>query len=108
GMRIYLWTGAGEPGPYDGTPPNAGAMGIEVLVHQSTQYFHQHLLEAHIPHYYDDYTNGTHSWGYWARDLRAFMQPMMAAFAHPTMPRTISYTSIDERWQQWGWSVSWT
>src|SRR3954447_25415439 len=87
GMRLFLWTGLGTPGPYDGTPPNPGAMGIEMLVHQSAQYFHQHLLEAGIPHFYDDYTEGTHSWGYWARDLRAFMKPMMAAFAHPSAPR---------------------
>jgi hypothetical protein len=107
GMGIYLWTGLGEPGPYDPTPPDPSAMGIEYLVHQSTQYFHQHLTEAGIPHFYDDYTAGTHSWGYWARDLRDFMQPMMAAFADPTTPTTTSYTSIDKSWQQWGWSVSW-
>ena len=108
GMGIYLWTGLGEPGPYDPTPPEPAAMGIEYLVHQSTQYFHQHLTEAGIPHFYDDYTAGTHSWGYWARDLRDFMQPMMAAFANPTTPTSTSYTSIDKSWQQWGWSVSWT
>jgi hypothetical protein len=107
-MGIYLWTGLGEPGPYDPTPPDPSAMGIEYLVHQSTQYFHQHLAEAGIPHFYDDYTAGTHSWGYWARDLRDFMQPMMAAFANPTTPTSTSYTSIDKSWQQWGWSVSWT
>ena len=108
GMGIYLWTGLGEPGPYDAPPPNPSAMGIEYLVHQSTQYFHQHLTEAGIPHFYDDYTAGTHSWGYWARDLREFMQPMMAAFANPTTPTSTSYTSIDKDWHQWGWSVSWT
>src|SRR4051794_14286577 len=108
GMRLFLWTGLGAPGPYDPTPPEAGAVGIEMLVHQSTQYFHQHLVEAGIPHFYDDYTDGTHSWGYWARDLREFMQPMMAAFAAPTTPTAVSYTSIDKSWQQWGWSVSWT
>src|SRR3954454_11755418 len=94
GMRLFLWTGAGTPGPYDDTPPNAGAVGIEALVHQSTQRFHEHLLEADIPHFYDDYTNGTHSWGYWARDLRAFMKPMMATFAHPVTPRVMRYGSI--------------
>src|SRR4051812_15123947 len=108
GMGIYLWTGLGTPGPYDDMVPNPAASGIEMLVHQSTQYFHQHLVEAGIPHFYDDYTDGTHSWGYWARDLREFMDPMMAAFASPTTPRSVSYTSIDRSWQQWGWSVSWT
>src|SRR3954453_14155834 len=108
GMGIYLWTGLGTPGPYDDTVPNPAASGIEMLVHQSTQYFHQHLDEAGIPNFYDDYTDGTHSWGYWARDLREFMQPMMAAFAGSMSPQAVSYTSIDRSWQQWGWSVSWT
>src|SRR3954463_15759729 len=108
GMGIYLWTGLGTPGPYDDMVPNPAASGIEMLVHQSTQYFHQHLLKAGIPHFYDDYTDGTHSWGYWARDLRQFMDPMMAAFASPTTPQSVSYTSIDRSWKQWDWSVSWT
>ena len=107
GMRLFLWTGLGVPGPYDDTPPDPTAVGIEMLVHQSTQRFHQHLLEEGIPHFYDDYTNGTHRFGYWARDLRAFMKPMMATFAHPSRPKRVSYTSIDKSWRQWGWTVSW-
>ena len=106
GMRIFLWTGAGFPGPYDGMPPNAGATGLEAGVHYLTQKFHQHLVDAGIPSYYDDYTDGTHSWGYWTRDLQEFVRPMMAAFAHPTAPRSISYESIDKTWTQWGWTVS--
>jgi S-formylglutathione hydrolase FrmB len=105
GMGIWLWTGVGAPGPYDESP-DAGATGIEFLVHQSTKYFHEHLVDEGIAHHYDDYTYGTHSWPYWARDLRKFMKPMMTTFAHPRTPKTISYMSIDKRWSQWGWAVS--
>ena len=106
GMSLWLWTGAGTPGPYDDTPPNPGAMGIEALVHQSTQRFHQHLQEAGIPSHYLDYTDGTHSWAYWARDLREFAPAVMQVFAHPPAPASVHYTSIDKTWHQWGWSVS--
>jgi hypothetical protein len=97
----------GAPGPYD-TTPDPGASGIEFLVYESTEHFHQHLVEEGIPSYYDNYTFGTHSFPYWARDLRAFMKPMMSTFAHPRTPTTISYLSIDKAWTQWGWSVSLT
>src|SRR3954449_1763382 len=30
--RMYLWTGNGQPGPYDGSSPNPGAMAIEGAV----------------------------------------------------------------------------
>ena len=55
----------------------------------------------------NDYMFGTHSWPYWARDLREYVGPMMQTFANPPMaPASISYESVDQSWTQWGWSVS--
>jgi S-formylglutathione hydrolase FrmB len=105
GMGLFLWTATGMQGPYD-TSPNPSASGIEYLTHVSTQHFHDHLIEAGIPSYYNDYVNGTHTWPYWARDLRQFVGPMMATFARPPAPATISYKSVDAQWTQWGWTVS--
>jgi S-formylglutathione hydrolase FrmB len=105
GMSIDLWTGMGVDGPYDSTP-NPAASGIETAVYESTQHFHKHLVEAGIPAYYDNYVYGTHSFPYWARDLRAYLPKMMADFAHPKSPRVTSYTSIDKQWSQWGYSVA--
>ena len=105
GMGIFLWTASGQPGPYDKSP-DAGASGIEYLTYVSTRHFHDHLVEAGIPSYYDDYVYGTHTWAYWTRDLREFVGPMMATFAHPPSPAVISYRSIDSEWTQWGWSVA--
>ena len=105
GMSIDLWTGEGIDGPYD-TTPNPSASGIEAAVYYSTSHFHQHLVDAGIRSYYDDYVNGTHSWGYWARDLRAYVPMMMDDFANPPQPTVISYMSIDKNWSQWGYTVS--
>jgi S-formylglutathione hydrolase FrmB len=106
GMSIDLWTGMGVNGPYDGVAPNPAASGIEALVYESTQHFYDHLVEQNIPAFYDQYTFGTHSFPYWARDLKAYLPKMMADFAHPKSPKVISYTSIDKRWSQWGYSVA--
>ncbi|MDQ1696518.1 MAG: hypothetical protein QOJ03_1871 [Frankiaceae bacterium] len=105
GMSIWLWTATGLPGPYD-SEPNPAASGIEFLTHESTSRFHTHLDEAGIPSHYDDYTYGEHTFAYWARDLRQFVGPLMRVFAHPPKPTSMSYTSIDSRWSQWGWSAS--
>ena len=105
GMGIDLWTGEGIDGPYDSTP-NPGASAIEGAVYYSTSHFHAHLVAEGIPSYYDDYVFGTHSWGYWARDLRAYVPMMMNDFAHPQQPAVISYMSIDREWSQWGYTVS--
>jgi S-formylglutathione hydrolase FrmB len=105
GMSIYLWTGEGLDGPYD-QAPNPGASGIEGAAYQSTQHFYDHLVADGIPAYYDDYVYGTHSFPYWARDLRDYVPWMMNDFAHPSSPSVVSYTSVDRDWSQWGYGVS--
>jgi hypothetical protein len=105
GMSIDMWTGMGVNGPYDSGPDPAGS-GIEALVYESTQHFYDHLVEQGIPAFYDNYVYGTHSFPYWARDLKAYLPKMMADFAHPKAPKVISYTSIDKTWSQWGYTVS--
>lgn len=105
GMAIYLWTGTGLNGPYD-PAPNVVASLIEAGAYESTQRFYDHLAAAGIPAYYDNYIYGTHAWAYWARDLRQYVPMMMADFAHPMLPRSVSYTSIDASWEQWGYKVS--
>jgi hypothetical protein len=107
GMGIWLWTGNGQPGPLDPPSPNPGADVIEGGVHILNGLFEGHLEDAHIPNHYDDYGPGTHSWPYWARDLRQFMGPLMRRFAHPAgRPPAVTYKSADDRWSQWGWRVS--
>jgi hypothetical protein len=107
GVDVWLYTATGAPGPYDPPPPNPGAMGIEWLTHSSTMSFNQRAQDQGVPVHYIDYTYGTHSWPYWARDLREYVGPLMQTFASPPAPPApTSYQSIDKSWSQWGWSVS--
>jgi len=106
GIDIALWSGNGEPGPFDHNP-NPLAMAIEMITFGATQFFHGHLEEIGIPSAYHYYGAGTHTFPYWARDLREYVGPLMRHFANPPPPpRSINYLSADERWQQWGWSVA--
>jgi hypothetical protein len=110
-VKLWLATADGEPGKYDDpvtNPPGyVGAAAIESATHQSTDAFLQHARAAHIPYVDYDYGAGTHTWPYWARDLRTFIKPLMQTFAHPpARPSRISYTTIDPSWSAWGWHVS--
>jgi hypothetical protein len=67
----------------------------------------QRAQQLGVPVHVDDYVYGTHTWPYWARDLREYLGPLMNTFAHPQpRPASVSYQSIDTSWSQWGWSVT--
>ncbi len=80
--QLFLFTGNGTPGPLD-SGANAGASSIEAGVHLLTKMFHARLVKLGIQSFYDDYGPGTHSWPYWARDLRQSIGPVTAALTHP-------------------------
>lgn len=107
GMRLLLFSGTGTPGPLDPPgPPNPGATGIEAATHLSTESFHRRLGELGIPSSYDSYGPGTHTWPYWARDLRRSIAPLMDAFAHPPRPVRVDYKSADAEYEVFGWRVA--
>jgi S-formylglutathione hydrolase FrmB len=107
GMDIQLWTGDGAQGPLDPGPPTAPLDPIEVVTFGATRLFHGHLDQSRIPHGYFYYGAGTHTWPYWARDLREYMPLLMARFdAAPPPPRTVNYASYDDLYQAWGWRVA--
>ena len=106
-VDVWLYTATGAPGPLDPAVPNPGAGGIELATHGSTISFVQRARDQGVPVHLDDYVLGTHSWPYWARDLREYLVPLMATFASsPAAPQSISYQTIDREWSQWGWSVT--
>jgi hypothetical protein len=42
---------------------------------------HERLASLGIPHVWNDYGPGTHSWPYWQRDLREAMPSLMSSVA---------------------------
>jgi len=76
--KLVIDTGNGQPGPLD--PSNRPFDPIEYGVHDMSVSLHQRLLSLGIPHTWNDYGPGTHSWPYWQRDLAEAMPSMMGAF----------------------------
>jgi S-formylglutathione hydrolase FrmB len=105
--RLYMYFGNGLPGPYDTGAPNPEAMFIEGAVHEDNVDFEARLHSLGItPAVYDDYGDGTHSWPYWARDLRWSIGPLMSDFAHPvSVPVSFTYTTDQTSYAQFGWTV---
>ena len=105
--RLSLLFGNGSAGPLDPPGLNPGAAGIEALVSQDAQDFHRRLVSLGIPSVFAPYGPGTHSWPYWARDLRWTIGSVMANFAHPPpTPTAVTFTSADDRYAVYGWTVS--
>lgn len=106
--RMYMYWGNGMPGPYDS--PNAGTGGaalIEGAVARSNQDFQQRLNALGIGAYFDAYGNGTHAWPYWTRDLQQSIDKIMWDFSHPEPnPAQFTYTSADDSYGVYGWSVA--
>ncbi len=76
-------------------------------MHQLTTFFHRRLVRLGIGSVFDDYGPGTHSWPYWARDLRESIGPLMRIFAARLgAPKRIDYTSADGRYRIYGWQVA--
>jgi S-formylglutathione hydrolase FrmB len=107
GMRLTMYTGNGKAGPYDSPIPNPEASAIEAGVEQLTTMFHNRLEALAIPSSFTDYGPGTHSWPYWARDLRWSIGAIMSSFAHPPpAPSAVTYMSADPVYAVFGWRVT--
>jgi hypothetical protein len=83
-------------------------MAIEGAVSTDNQYFDTRLKTLGItPAVYDPYGDGTHSWPYWARDLRWSTGDIMADFEHPAPnPASFSYESGQPSYSIYGWQVT--
>ena len=107
--RMYMYWGNGLPGPLDGDPVSGltGASEIEGAVNQSNNDFQKRLNSLSIPAYFNAYGNGTHTWPYWTRDLQQSIGRIMSDFAHPAPnPSQFTYTSADDGYSVYGWSVA--
>jgi hypothetical protein len=104
---LQLWAGNGEPGPYDDpADPNPAGTAIERFTYQSTTYFAEAATAEQVPFVLHDYGAGTHTWPYWARDLRQWLPHVERVLGHDRRaPRTVRFRSIEKGWTQWGWRV---
>jgi len=105
GLALGIYTGNGQPGGPLGGPPGTDI--IELGAHDMSVNVHRRLARLGIPHLWDDYGKGAHTWPYWARDLRETLPWMMRRFDHPAPPPArVSYTSIERAYEDFGWRVA--
>ncbi|MGZ4275818.1 MAG: alpha/beta hydrolase [Solirubrobacteraceae bacterium] len=104
GMTLSAYTGNGQQGPYD-PQPNPGAQAVEQGVHTLSTLWKADADAARIGVDYHDYGPGTHSWPYWARDLRESIGRIDQAFGGAA-PARKEYLSSDDHWSQWGYDVT--
>jgi len=107
GLRLYLASGDGQPGPLDGARLGGGADPIERYAHGALVDMAAALRGAGVPATVEDYGPGTHSWPYWQRDLHRALPLILGAFAHPpAAPLPWSYRMTDDRAAVWGYHVA--
>ncbi|MDM5339189.1 alpha/beta hydrolase family protein [Fictibacillus enclensis] len=103
GMDLSIYTGTGEAGgPLDG----GVASPVEEICYSMSTSMHNRLEELGIPHDWNSYGPGSHTWGYWKRDLAQTMPRFMTLFEHPPKaPRPFSYKSAESSFSIYGWRV---
>jgi S-formylglutathione hydrolase FrmB len=99
GMTLSIRTGNGKRGALTVDP-------IEAAVHTMSVALHQRLDSFRIPHVWDDYGDGTHSWPFWQRDLKLELPRIMHAFAQPNRRRAFTYTAAEQTFSVYGWRVT--
>lgn len=105
--RMYMYWGNGQPGPYDSSPSSLGGSPVEAAINQTNVDFRRRLDSLGIPAYFDPYGPGTHAWPYWTRDLKESIDKIMDDFANPApRPRQFTYTSADDSYRVYGWTVA--
>jgi len=104
---LHLWTATGANGPYDRPPTRAApasSCSRTSRPRSSTTTSSRPTCRATTTTTPTARTPGPT----WTRDLQEYVGLMMQDFAHPKTPNAVSYTSIDKRWSQWGWTASFT
>jgi S-formylglutathione hydrolase FrmB len=103
GLKLAIYTGNGQPGGPFG--PDEQDL-IEIGAHEMSVNLHRRLERLGLPHIWDDYGPGGHTWPYWTRDLRETIPWLMRRFAHPRpVPRKVTLTAVETRYEAYGWRV---
>lgn len=93
--------GNGLPGQFGGDP-DVG----EAAIRLTGISFHDRLASLGIPHVWEDYGNGVHTWPYWEQGLqRVWPRWLKLAAAHAADPSSFAYRSVDPAWSVYGWDV---
>jgi S-formylglutathione hydrolase FrmB len=104
-VEVELRTGNGKRGGPLGDGPEGDTQ--EVGVSQATANLHRRLDELGIPHVYDDYGPGAHTWPYWDAALASSLPRIVASAAERRPePTTVEHLAFEPRFEVWGHEVA--
>ncbi len=113
GVRVFIRTGTGLPGPFDApTPPvdpaQAAVRQVQLLIefgaHLENESFLRALRVAGVRTVDAQFFPGSHSLPYWQRDAREFAAWLARQFRHPPRPpASIAVSSAHGVFSAWGW-----
>ena len=105
-VEVELRTGNGKKGGPHGDGPEGDTQ--EVGVSQATANLHRRLDELGIPHVYDDYGPGAHTWPYWDAAFAKSLERIVALGPDggPPLPITIEHLAYEPAFTVWGHEVA--
>jgi S-formylglutathione hydrolase FrmB len=104
-VTVELRTGNGKRGGPLGDGPEGDTQ--EAGVSQATATLHRRLAELGIPHVYDDYGPGAHTWPYWDSALAATLPGVLAtADERRPPPAAVEHLAWEPRFRVWGHEVT--
>ncbi|HUO74760.1 MAG TPA: alpha/beta hydrolase family protein [Solirubrobacteraceae bacterium] len=116
GIRVFIRSGDGTPGPFDAPAPPADPaqaavrqiqLVIEYGAHLENLAFVAALRAAGVSDVDARFFPGSHSLPYWQRDTREFVAWLALQFRRPLRPPAVaSIASAHARFTSWGWSFS--
>ena len=114
GLHLELRAGNGDRGELDDGPGPPDP--VERSTYEQSVSLHERFDALKVPHIWDDYGAGTHSWPYWARSLKRTLPELMRVVADPPAPPArVTYTAVEPEYEVYGWrvereskSVAWT
>ena len=110
-MSLFVATGNGHPGIYDTAGSESAEVDglIESFIYDMNMDFTAALSAGGVAYTKYFYGNGTHSWGYWLRDLAHFLPQMWSVFTHPSNISTtapFTYRTVDTTFDTHGYRFS--
>ncbi len=116
GVRVFIRSGDGTPGPFDTAQPPADPTAaairryvllIEFGAHLENQAFGKALRAAGVRDVNERYFPGSHTRPYWLRDTTEFVAWLKAQLGRPVTSRTTFSVRSAHRWfSAWGYAFT--
>lgn len=105
-LQVRTFDGAPNPLIEGNDPSSIVGCSEENEIHRDSISFHDALLAAGIPHFFEDYGPGCHAIPEFQKEFADSLPGIETVFADPpAAPKTFDYESIEPHFDIWGWHI---